>query len=358
LNSRCLTGAERRLLLVLPKGIGDVVYGLALVEAIKSAHPEIEITWVVGAAAAPLLAGHAAIRRVLVYDNTWSAFWHLRRQLRGERFDVVLNLGKYLHSLPPALAARAERTICLDRDYARDHLQWFHRERVAVPDGAHVMDVFSAAGRYLGLQPGPPAWHLGLTPEEVEQQADYFAACAARPRVALVPCAGRAEKDWDADRFGELARRLHARCDAAVVVVGGPTPAEARAASRIVARAPDTRVALGNDLRRVIWVLAACDLAVAPDTGPLHIARALGIPLVGLYGHTDPVRYGPYPPYTGTLIDRYHFDGPGVPSVWQGSGGRAGRMERIEVDEVEVACLQALSLHRSLGDRRRGDSRA
>jgi heptosyltransferase I len=352
-SRRPLAGTERHLLLVLLKGVGDVVYGLALAGAIKAAHPDLQITWVVGPAAEPLLRQHPSLRQAIPYAPRAAAFLDLRRQLKGIRFDLVLNLGMYLHALPPVLLSRSERTICFDRGYARDGLPWFHRETIPVVPQSHVMDAFFAAGRYLGLDPGPPAWTWPFTPAEQTLRAEFFAEAGRRPRVALVPCAGRAEKDWPPDRFGELAVRLRERADAFVVVVGGPTTTEAGAASVIAARDGRVRVAVGDDLRRVLWLLSACDLVVAPDTGPLHLARALDVPLLGLYGHTDPRRYGPYLPFRGAVIDRYHFDAAGEPSDLRGSGGRADRMRRIEVAEVEALCLQILSLAATS----RGDAR-
>ncbi len=99
--------------------------------------------------------------------------------------------------------------------------------------------------------------------------------------------------------------------------------------------------ALGGDLRRLIWLIGGCDLVIGPDTGPLHIARALETPVIGLYGHTDPRRAGPYGAYGDLVIDRYNYDAPGVP--YSGpveripasrAGFRLGRMERIRVEDV------------------------
>lgn len=338
-----LSGSERRLLVVLPKGIGDVVYGLALVGALKRAHRQLEITWVVQSAASPLLEGHPDVDRVVVYSprTGLSGLRDLWRTLRVGRFDVVLNLGMYLHALPPVWFARSARTVGFDGSYARDGLPLFHRERVSAPAGAHVMDVFRAAGRHLGVEVAAD-WRWTWSEVEQKRRQELVAQSGVRPKVALVPCAGRPEKDWPLVRFGELAKRLRARADALILVLGGPRPEEAVAADHIRSMVPDCLSAVGDDLRRVLWILSVCDLVVAPDTGPLHLARSLGTPLVGLYGHTDPGRYGPYPPYSGIVIDRYHYDAPEVFSD-RGSGGRPGRMEKIGVDDVESACLDLLA---------------
>jgi len=342
LNSGALAGGERRLLLVLPKGIGDVVYGLALVQALHDSHPNLEIHWAVHPRALPLLWHVPAVHRAHPYTTRVGSLWQLRRSLRGLTFDVLLNLGMYLHALPPALLARSKRSLCLGEAYARDKLQWFHDESIPVEANSRVLDVFFTAGRYLGVHPAAPAWGWQFTAEEREARSAFFESASDSPRVALVPCSGRPLKDWPTDRWAQLAGRLKARQDALVVVTGGPSPTEARAASQIAREVAGVRVAVGDDLRRMLWILSGCDLVVGPDTGPLHMARALGVPLLGLYGHTDPRRYGPPPPFEGELLDRYRFDAHERPSAWEGEGGRADRMQLITVDEVEDACLRIL----------------
>ena len=328
---------------MLPKGIGDVVYGLALAQALHALHPELEIHWAVDPRALALLQHAPAIRAAYPYTTNAQSLWRLRRLLAGQDFDVLLNLGMYLHALPPTLLAKARRTLCLGPGYAKDRLQWFHDETIPVAPGIKVQDVFSAAGRYLGLAPGTPEWTWKFSADEQRERAGFFSGSGSSPRVVLVPCSGRAEKDWPADRWAELAGRLRAQLGAFVVVAGGPSPAERQAASVITRAVPEVHHAVGDGLGRMLWILSGSDLVVAPDTGPLHMARALGVPLLGLYGHTDPRRYGPPEPFAGELIDRYGFDALDAPNEWNGTGGRADRMHLIPVDEVLASCLRILN---------------
>lgn len=332
------------------------MYGLALAHALHERHPVLEIHWAVDPRACALLQHAPAIRGIHPYTTSVQSLWQLRRALAAQDFDLLLNLGMYLHALPPTLLSRARRTLCLGRGYAKDRLQWFHHEAIPVEPGIKVVDVFSSAGRYLGLRPGLPQWSWRFSADEERERALFFAGAGSAPRVVLVPCSGRKEKDWPADRWAELADRLRSRLGAFVVIAGGPSPAERQAALLISLAVPGVHVAVGEGLGKVFWILSGCDLIVAPDTGPLHMARALSVPLLGLYGHTDPRRYGPPEPFAGELIDRYGFDAPGQPSPFIGTGGRADRMQLISVDEVQAACVRILNDPVSVASRRRKES--
>src|SRR5690606_40791180 len=127
---------------------------------------------------------------------------------------------------------------------------------------------------------------------------------------------------------------------ARAVLLGGPGARETAAAGIIEAGAARPPLGMmGDGVRRLIWILEACDVVVAPDTGPLHIARAVGTPVVGLYGHTNPWRVGPYRAYEDLWIDAYTEPGePPDPSNWT---PKLGRMETIDaravIDKVELA---------------------
>ncbi|HZD06458.1 MAG TPA: glycosyltransferase family 9 protein, partial [Longimicrobiales bacterium] len=129
-----------------------------------------------------------------------------------------------------------------------------------------------------------------------------------------------------------LADALHDR-GYTVLLVGGPGTRERAVAERIGARARTSPVnALGDSVRRMMWLVAGADLVVSPDTGPLHIAHALGTPVVGLYGHSNPWRVGPWRRFRELVVDRYTEEGePPDPSAYE---PKEGRMERIRVEDV------------------------
>jgi heptosyltransferase I len=341
----CMSSELGRVCIVLPKGIGDVVLGLSVATAFKRKHPEAHLTWVTYPVAAPILNHHRAVDQVIEYSALpFRGRWNrLRGDLRKRPFDVLLNLGMYAHSLPPVLFAKSRRVIGLGRPFSRDGLWYFHHENVEPLKHGHTLDQYFQVLAHLDIAADPVDWSLSLTADEQNQRAEYIHRTGPTPRIGIVATSGRPEKDWPEDRFVEFAVRMNRCCGASTLLLGGPGHAETTRARKIQQLAGSfVQNELGTDLRRLIWLLTVCDVIVAPDTGPIHMARALDVPVIGLYGHTDPKRYGPYHLQRGVCIDRYNFDASDVPSAWQGKGGRAHRMELISVAEVEAACLRLL----------------
>jgi heptosyltransferase I len=179
----------------------------------------------------------------------------------------------------------------------------------------------------------PPQWGFTLTDEERGAQAEFFAPFEGRPVAAIVPASKNARKDWPAARWAEVVDALERDFGFRVVIVGGPGERETAIAREIVERASSRPVwGLGDGVRRLLWLLGASRLVLAPDTGPVHIARALSVPVVGLYGHTNPWRVGPYRAFEDLWVDRYTE--PGETPDTSNFTPKLGRMEQITVADV------------------------
>jgi heptosyltransferase I len=150
--------------------------------------------------------------------------------------------------------------------------------------------------------------------------------------VALVVGTSKPAKEWPAERYAQLADRLHDELGARTVLVGGRSPREVEAAATIrrLARHPPLDL-LEWDLRRLVYLIDRADVLVSPDTGPLHVGVALDTPSVALIGYTNPKRVGPYRRFQELVIDAYGEPGE---DYEVSAEYRLGRMERIEVDEV------------------------
>jgi heptosyltransferase I len=338
--------ASRRVCLVLQSGIGDVVHGLPLVNALKRDDPGRRITWVVEPLPSRLLDHHPAVDEVVRYDRRGgaAAIRRLWRELRAGRrsFDVVLNCGIYFKSAVPTLIARAPHKIGFGRDRAKDGTWLFANHRVPARGSRHRQEMYLELVEYLGVPTRPLEWRITLSEEERAAQREFFTGLGSGRVAGLLTTPALAHKDWPTDRFARVATALERDFGFRVVLLGGPGEREVARARR-VAELTEARTvwALGDDLRRLIWLIDGCDLVIGPDTGPLHIARALETPVIGLYGHTDPRRAGPYGAYEDLVIDRYNYDAPGRP--YSGPveeihparpGYRLGRMALITVDDV------------------------
>lgn len=292
--------------------LGDVVHALPVASALRAHAPEWRLTWIVERREAGLLRGNPALDRVVAVDTrgwrrarrfgaTARAVLELGRVVRalGEaRFDVALDLQGLLKSGVLTAITRAAVRIGFAPRHCREPLSaFFANRRVAPPSAArHVVDRYLALLAPLGVRPGTPEFPLPSDAAAEARIDDFFTAAGLKPRDGLVvlnPGAGRPDKRWPVTSFRALARRL-ADEGAAVLIVWGPD--EEGAARQIVDAVPRGRVVLAppTNLDELIAVLRRASVVVAGDTGPLHLAAALGTRCVGLYGPTSAVRNGPY----------------------------------------------------------------
>jgi heptosyltransferase I len=324
-----------RICVVLLTGLGDVVHGLPVVNAIKRARPDAHITWVVEPMPSGILRPHPSVDEVIVFHKKsgWGGVRRLRSQLRRHHFDITLNFNIYFKSVFPTLFARAPRRIGFDRSRAREGVWLFANEHLGAGPRQHTQDMFLEFLDVLDIPAEPLQWLIPLTESERLEQEDFFQTLTDRRIVGLVGASANVKKDWPADRYPPLVDALTEDFNAHVVLLGGPGEREQNIARYIMEHASNQPIsALGDSIRRLTWLINGCNLLIAPDTGPVHIARALEVPVIGLYGHTNPWRVGPYRKYEDLWIDRYN-ELAAPPDASQ-ADPKHGRMELISVDDV------------------------
>jgi len=314
----------REVCIVMLSAIGDAVHVLPVASALKRAWPECRITWVIQAVPHTLVAGHPAIDDFVVFRrrrgwSAWRAFLELRQAIRGRSFDLLLGLQVYFKAGLVTALADARVKLGFDRARARDAQWLFTNRRIPAHAPQHVQDQYFEFLDALGVDPHPVTWGLDLTAEERAAQGTFFDRLD-RPTCAVVVGTSKPEKNWTVAGYARLLEEIETEHGLRPVIVGGPSETERRLADEVI-RLSGARVvnALGDDVRRLLWLLEGSALLVSPDTGPLHIARALGTPVVGLYGYTDPKRTGPYRAFEDLVVDGYgeegHRDGMGRVTV-------------------------------------------
>jgi heptosyltransferase I len=202
--------------------------------------------------------------------------------------------------------------------------------------------MFLEFARHLHIPAERAEWRIRFTREESEDQARFFEQFEGKPVATIIPASATIKKDWLAERWAQVATALEQDFGFAVVVAGGPGEREQATAQEIVTRS-SARVkwAMTDSVRRLSWTVGGSSLVLAPDTGPVHIARALNVPVIGLYGHTNPWRVGPWRAYHDLWVDHYTDEGA-QPDVsdrrpkWE-------RMPTITVDEVLERVTRAVS---------------
>ena len=326
----------RHICIVMLSAIGDAVHVLPVANALKRAWPETRITWVIQPVPHRLVQDHPAIDEFVVFHRrrglgALTAYQDFARTVRGRHFDLVLGLQVYAKAGILTGLLPGPLKLGFDRRRARD-LQWLvTNRRIPAHPAQHVQDQYFEFLTYLGVEREPVTWGLELTEAERDAQEAFFAGVDA-PVCAVVVGTSKAEKNWTAERYARLLEGVERDHGLRPVLVGGPSPAERALADAVLGETDATVLdALGDDLRRLLWLVEGSALLISPDTGPLHIARAVETPVVGLYGYTNPKRSGPYGAYQDLVVDGYaQYPGEDYPLEHAYRNG----MGRITVDMV------------------------
>lgn len=275
----------KRLLVVRLSALGDVVHTIPAVVSLREGLPGTSIAWVVETPYRELVELVADVQPIPVRVRGWSrrpvasrgAVREALRAMRGP--DVAVDFQGLIKSAMLSRLSGAPVRFGFDGNAIRERpALLFSNRQVAVDPTAHIVEQNLQLARAVGgtAEAVAPRWEA--FPADPEGKL-----AAWRGRIVFLPGAGRPEKVWPAQRFGELSRRLRQPG----VVAWGPGEEEL-AASTGVPLAPPT------SLRELAFLLAHASLVIGGDTGPLHLAAALGTPVIGLYGPTDPGRNGPW----------------------------------------------------------------
>lgn len=338
----------RRIGIVMMSAIGDAVHVLPIVTALKRHEPSCHIAWVLKPGPASLVRGHPAVDEIILFDERrgLGAFVDVRRALAAQALDLVIDLQVYAKASLVTALARAPVKLGFDRARARD-LNWLATTRRIPPHAPqHVQDQYLEFLTALGVATEPVAWALGPWPGERDRQRALVTPLGG-PLATLVVGASHAEKEWPADRWAALCDALVDNWGLVPVLAGGASARERATEREIMARARHRpRSTLGVPLRDLVLQLDASELVISLDTGPLHMAVALGRPVVSLMGYNNPKRVGPYRRFHDLIVDAYGDPGEEYPISL---AHRSGRMARIHVNDVLGKVERWASAYRDRG---------
>ncbi len=278
--------------------IGDTCHTVPVVRALQDAWPDTRITWIIGRTEHALLEGLEGVEFLILDKKAGLAgFKALRAQLRGRRFPVLLHMHASLRANTASLLVSAERRLGFDLARARDYQWLFANCRIPAVPEQHVMDGLLEFARTLGVATGQPRWDVPL-PEPARAFASSVIG-AGSPTLVISPCSGqrlRNYRNWDPQRYAIVADHAHRHYGARVILTGGRTALEAEYAAAIARHSTCRPVDLigKTDLKELLAVLEQATVLLCPDSGPAHMATAVGTPVVGLYATSNPQRTGPY----------------------------------------------------------------
>lgn len=288
-----MTNSPLNICVLRLSAIGDVCHTLAVVQAIQKEYPTAKITWIIGKTEAQLLKNAPNIH-FIPYDKKsgWKGIFALWKTLANQKFDVLLNMQTAFRASLLSLGIKAKRKIGFNHDRARE-MQWlFTNEKVAQTQSPHVLDGQMMFAKAIGVQDLTAKWDLPMNEADLHYAQSFLDR--TRKNVLIAPCSSKKEKDWLAERYAEIAKKLTA-CNVNVLVAGSPSDYEMQTAQKIYELAPNcTNVAGKTSLTQLAALIAQCDLIISSDSGPAHIATTQHIPVIGLYAVHNPQRTGPY----------------------------------------------------------------
>lgn len=293
-----------RIALVKPSALGDIVHALPVLSALRRKHPHAHITWVVNKSYEPLLAGHPDLDATLPFDRgafrkgvaaaaTYSA--RFANLLRRRRFDLVIDLQGLLRTGLMTAATGAPRKVGFAN--AREGAVHFYTDRVEIPDAdrIHAVERYWRVAEALGAGGGPKRFVVPLRPDEIAAVERELAPLPLpRPWLAFAVGSRWVTKCWPPAHFAELANRAQAVAGGTVLFVGTAEDTALSLETARGVRGPSRDFTGKTSLPRLAALLSLADVMVANDTGPLHLAAALGRPCVAPYTCTKAALHGPF----------------------------------------------------------------
>jgi len=288
----------RRILFIKPSSLGDIVHALPTLAALRQHYPQAHIAWLVKRQWAGLLERVEGIDRVWAVGPGMAGWLSELPRLRAERFDLAVDLQGLFRS---ALMARlAGCPVRIGFANGREGSPFFYSLRVGVPaQEMHAVDRYLLVSDALGAaRPATPQFRFTVSPADRERVSDVLGRAGVRagsPWIAVHVSARWPTKRWPLESFAAVADRLHEEGAGPLVLIGGPDDrADAQTMQALVKTSSIIDVTGLTQLGLLPALLQAASVLVTNDSGPLHVAAAVGTPVVALFGPTSPVRTGPY----------------------------------------------------------------
>jgi lipopolysaccharide heptosyltransferase I len=299
----------QRIAIIKPSALGDIIHSLPVLSALRCRYPEAHLTWVVNKAYEPLLRGHPELDATLAFDRAavragvsaalrgYGAFLRLCRQ---QKFDLVVDLQGLLRSGLMTMASGAARRVGLST--AREGATLFYTDVVKVADfnAIHAVDRYWLVAEALGAADRPKTFHVHV-PEEARAWATELLGGRPRPFLALSAGSRWETKRWPPQHFAELLRRMEALTGGTVLCVGSSDETDLAQAATRGLHMPVIDLVGKTSLPELAALLEQSDGMLANDTGPLHLAAALGRPVIAPYTCTKVRLNGPYGFEAGTV---------------------------------------------------------
>ena len=296
----------KNILIIKPSSLGDIVLALPALSALRKSFPDVKISWLIRPEFAPLLKNHPHLTDIILFDRKFlgKAWYHpgafgslvsLIRRLRRSNFDAVIDLQGLFRTASFAWLSGCKKRLGMAN--ARELARIFYTHKVAQDKACiHLVDYYLKIIRTAGASSLDVRFVLPQDPAAADSISKLLTSRNIKPDnyVVFVPGSARSDKCWPIERFAALADKISSQFHLSIVATG--TASETSAVERLKAltNVPVASFAGLTNISQLIALLRAARLVVSNDTGPGHIAAALGAPLVLIFGPTNPARVAPY----------------------------------------------------------------
>lgn len=325
--------------LLRTSAIGDVTHVVPLVRTLQGAWPQASLTWVIGKLERKLVGDLPGIEFV-TFDKSagWAGMRAVLAAVRGRRFDALLQMQVALRSNLLSVGIKADRRIGYDRARAKDLHGLVINQRIPARAGEHVLDALGSFCEPLGLRQTQVRWDIPIPDEAHVWAAEQLPGDT--PTLLVSPVSSHALRNWRPERYAAVIDHALNR-GWRVALVGGPSSGERLMADAVLAACQQQPLDLtGKDtLKRLLALLVRSRMLLTPDSGPMHMANAVGVRVLGLHAASNPDRSGPYSDRRW-CVNKYDeaarkYLGKSASELsWGRKIERPGVMDLISVDDV------------------------
>lgn len=352
MNSASPATPPQSLCLLRTSALGDASHVVPLVRTLQAHWPDTRLTWIIGKLERRLVGDIAGVE-FITFDKSagLAGFTAMRTELAGRRFDALLHMQVALRANLLSLLVDAPIKIGYDAARSKELHGLTINQRIPARSGRHVLDALGSFVEPLGLKQTAVRWDIPI-PDDARAFAEHH--LPGEQRTLLVsPCSSHALRNWRPERYAAAMDYAAQTLGWRVVLCGGTSAYERDFGNAVLAACKHQPLDLiGKDtLKQLLALLQRATLVLSPDSGPMHLANAVGTPVLGLHAATNPDRSGPYS-NRQWCVDRYDaaarkFRGkPASALKWATRIQHEGVMELIEVEAV-IERLDAFHRYRS-----------
>ncbi|MFC3908784.1 glycosyltransferase family 9 protein [Legionella dresdenensis] len=327
--------------------LGDVLMLVPLIRTLQASFPEAAISWVISRPAYDLVEGMDGVEFIVINKpDSLADYWRFKKQMAGRHYDVLLapQASFRANLLYPLI--RARRKIGYDRLRAKDGHGWFVKETIE-PGNDHTLDGFLRFADKLGIENKQIQWNLPVSETDRNWARSHL---DEKNAVLLVnPAASKPERSWPVERYVEVIQHAQTKLGMDVVLTGGPGDYDRELANAILSQVSCKDLVGKTKPKQLLALISEASVMLCPDTGPSHMATAVGTPVVALHAVTSANVSGPYL-YRHLAVDYYPqavetvLNKTETTNVWGTHAHGPDTMKLVPVDEVIAKLEMALKV--------------